>query len=335
MAQTIQQKRGTAADWTDANPVLAEGEIGAVLDTGRFKIGDGTTAWNDLPYPITSPVIDLATYEAIEEPDAPEADSLHIYTRNSGGRMLPRFKGPSGLDSALQPAIFGNGIFMAFPGTTTAMNVLGGPALTSVGTVSHPVLTTSSLRQQTSRASILSANTVDSVASTRLAFGRVWRGDAAGLGGFFFRMRFAINSSVATQRMFFGLYTNAVIAVTAVPSALLNLIGVANDGSAEANLQMITNSAAGTADKIDLGSDFPSMGVDDMYELTLFCPPNESFVKYSIQRLATGALAEGEITGAKLPQSSAWLAPYAYMNNGGTAAAVNFDISRIYLETDF
>ena len=46
----IQIRRGTAAQWTTANPVLASGEIGFETDTNKFKIGDGTTAWTNLDY---------------------------------------------------------------------------------------------------------------------------------------------------------------------------------------------------------------------------------------------------------------------------------------------
>jgi len=42
----IQVRRGTAAQWTSANPILAAGEWGFETDTKKFKIGDGTTAWN-------------------------------------------------------------------------------------------------------------------------------------------------------------------------------------------------------------------------------------------------------------------------------------------------
>jgi hypothetical protein len=38
------------ADWTQGNPVLLDRELAAERDTGRFKLGDGATAWNDLPY---------------------------------------------------------------------------------------------------------------------------------------------------------------------------------------------------------------------------------------------------------------------------------------------
>lgn len=46
----IKVKRGLAESWTEFNPVLAEGEIGAELDTGQLKVGDGETSWNNLPY---------------------------------------------------------------------------------------------------------------------------------------------------------------------------------------------------------------------------------------------------------------------------------------------
>lgn len=50
MSVTIQVRRDSAANWTSAGPVLHQGEIGLETDTGKFKIGDGVTAWASLPY---------------------------------------------------------------------------------------------------------------------------------------------------------------------------------------------------------------------------------------------------------------------------------------------
>lgn len=47
---SIQLRRGTAAQWTTANPVLLEGEFGWETDTGEFKIGNGTSTWTALGY---------------------------------------------------------------------------------------------------------------------------------------------------------------------------------------------------------------------------------------------------------------------------------------------
>lgn len=46
----IQLRRDTAANWASANPTLASGEPAFETDTGKFKIGDGVTAYNSLPY---------------------------------------------------------------------------------------------------------------------------------------------------------------------------------------------------------------------------------------------------------------------------------------------
>lgn len=50
MATIIKFKRGQSSSWVSQNPVLAPGEPGYEMDTGRVKIGNGTDAWLDLPY---------------------------------------------------------------------------------------------------------------------------------------------------------------------------------------------------------------------------------------------------------------------------------------------
>lgn len=46
----IKLRRGTQAQWSSADPVLAAGEVGIETDTVSFKFGDGTLAWSELPY---------------------------------------------------------------------------------------------------------------------------------------------------------------------------------------------------------------------------------------------------------------------------------------------
>jgi hypothetical protein len=50
MAQKIQVRTDTAANWTAANPVLSLGEPALESDTKKIKYGDGITAWNSLNY---------------------------------------------------------------------------------------------------------------------------------------------------------------------------------------------------------------------------------------------------------------------------------------------
>lgn len=50
MTVKIRLRRGTAAQWTSANPVLSPGEAGYETDTGKIKYGNGSNTWAALPY---------------------------------------------------------------------------------------------------------------------------------------------------------------------------------------------------------------------------------------------------------------------------------------------
>jgi len=333
MSVIIQLRRDSSSNWTSENPVLAEGEVGLVLDTGQYKIGDGSTAWNSLSYSELAGTFDSLPLDNTTDPSAPTGGII-IYSKDVGGRSLPKFIGPSGLDSILQPSIFGNGMSIALPGVTTALSYVGMGALTAVGTISHPVLAAGSLRASTRRAIVTSAATANSASELRYAATQAWRGDGAGLGGFFSTFRFGISSAVAAQRIAVGLW--AAVAATSTstePSALVNGVWVGND-AADSNLQLMYNDGSGTASKINLGSDFVKNQADGMYELTLFAKPNTSEIKYRVKRLDAAGEASGTLT-TDIPSSTTFLTPHFYANNGGTAAAVVLDFYRYYLESDY
>lgn len=50
MKYQFKLRRGTAAQWTAANPVLNSGEPGIETDTSKMKVGNGISAWIALPY---------------------------------------------------------------------------------------------------------------------------------------------------------------------------------------------------------------------------------------------------------------------------------------------
>jgi hypothetical protein len=50
MASRIQVRGDTAANWTAANPILADREMGYETDTRKLKVGNGTSTWTALPY---------------------------------------------------------------------------------------------------------------------------------------------------------------------------------------------------------------------------------------------------------------------------------------------
>lgn len=61
----IQTRRDTAANWVTAQtaagatPLLVSGEVGFETDTGRFKVGNGSSLWGALPYFIQSDRVNL------------------------------------------------------------------------------------------------------------------------------------------------------------------------------------------------------------------------------------------------------------------------------------
>lgn len=72
-------RNDTAEVWTTKNSILSKGEFGVENDTNKFKIGDGSTAWNDLAYA-------GADQAAIEHIIAQNRDSLYKYTRTDASQ---------------------------------------------------------------------------------------------------------------------------------------------------------------------------------------------------------------------------------------------------------
>lgn len=64
----FQTRRDTAANWTSANPTLSAGEPGYETDTGKLKIGDGSTAWTSLAYFRITPNLQSVTSSATVTP---------------------------------------------------------------------------------------------------------------------------------------------------------------------------------------------------------------------------------------------------------------------------
>jgi hypothetical protein len=132
MAVRMLQRRGTAAQWAAANPVLGAGELGIVMDTGIIKVGDGTTPWAtlDVVYEATPAVLSVfgrtgditANSTDLEDVTAlgsslvasviPD-DVLAILGATVLGSTLLRAAGPSAARTALEASTVGTAVFMA------------------------------------------------------------------------------------------------------------------------------------------------------------------------------------------------------------------------------
>jgi hypothetical protein len=176
--------------------------------------------------------------------------------------------------------------------------------ITSVGTVSTPTLAATNLAASMRRWRLTSAAVVDSAAEQRSAGWACWRGNAAGLGGWTFVTRIS-----------------------------LNCIGIGFQRGTHTRWQLVANDGTGAPTLTDMGASF-AIATGGVLTLFIAAPPNGSSVWVRVVDEVSGALFEQEIT-ADLPANTQFLSPRLFMNNGATAAAVAYDCSGVYVETDF
>ena len=85
MITRIQLRRGLASEWESENPTLAEGELGVEVDTGKFKIGNGTDPWDDLAYGGAGGIESFAdaAERDVEIPDPAHGDFVFLRDTNT------------------------------------------------------------------------------------------------------------------------------------------------------------------------------------------------------------------------------------------------------------
>jgi hypothetical protein len=99
MANRIQLRRGTSTEWTQFNPVLAEAELGVEIDTGRIKVGDGSTQWGNLKYERPLESVD-ATPNTLVLRDSTSSIKARNITLSSGGLLFGAAQSANQLSTA-------------------------------------------------------------------------------------------------------------------------------------------------------------------------------------------------------------------------------------------
>ena len=94
--QTIKFRRGTATQWSSANPVLAAGEMGVETDTRKFKFGNGSSQWNSISYASAGGSAGGGFFVAETEPVGPNIGDIWYCTSDTGniaGKSFIRYDG--------------------------------------------------------------------------------------------------------------------------------------------------------------------------------------------------------------------------------------------------
>ncbi len=276
------------------------------------------------------------------DPTTPGLNQMRLYAKQVSGRALPRFTGPSGLDSFVQPFLARNKVgYWNPPGNAnTVPGVMGYTGSTATGTATGRNIATTNFFTRMRRLGYVSTATAASFTGARVPVAQITLGDGAGLGGFFKVIRFGTSdaATVSGARMFVGISSTTGAPANVEPSTLLNSIGVGH-GAANTNLFIYYGGSVAQT-PIDLGANFPANTLSvDAYELSLFSPPGvAATVYYEVTRLNTGHNAKGTLTGASgvvVPASTTLLTYLqAWRTNNATALAVGLDIMSDYIETD-
>ena len=336
MAVTIQLRGDTAANWASANPILAVREMAIETDTDLYKVGDGATAWNALPYKALRQVDNATVLNFADQaiPANPAANTLNVFAKKLSGRMMLRMQGPSGLITPLQPSFYSNNIYVFLAGSGTTVFTLG-DTLTAVGTVSHPTVTELYGRMVNQVTGGAAGNT----SGTGTASLNFLRGSVPGSNGFFFNGRCAFpdasyNEAGAStgSRIFVGLTDQTMAVSVGANDPAGNRVGFQRlhvNGSTLDTNWFITVKDGTTQARVDTGIAFTPQKVYDFY---LFCQPQGTEIFWRIDNVTAGTTAEGSVT-SQIPLNTAYMRAGLQVQSVN-AVTRNIRWQRIYVESD-
>lgn len=331
--------------WSGMRVVETSAAASGVNSYGLKLEGGGTGAGNsygievatgwDIGVDIQSGGLQLA---AQSDPSTPAAGNLRIYAKDIAGRVMPKWIGPSGVDTPVQASFGFNRIAMMAPagsGTncSTSLSIFGSTASGAASACSYTALASTNLKTSVRRMNYSTGTTAGTMAYQRQAATMAWRGNAAGVGGFFYTTRFGLSSLANGNRVFVGMSDSIanptnIDPTTSTTYGKLGLAINANTG----NWNFINN-VSGTAPTVNgLGANFP-VDTTSLYELVLFSAPNGSSIGWRLTNLSTGNQTSGSAS-TNIPATTTFMAPVFWATNNATGAAVIFETAGWYLESD-
>jgi hypothetical protein len=309
----------------------------AILQAGEIFVYEDGLGWSIQDMLVSTLTNDLhlgyQDWTGIADPAAPSSNILRIYSKNISGRMMPKWKGPSGIDTPFQSALFGNNWVVWNPGATSGAMIGSVQTVITAGVAALPTTTNkfTSLRRSTFTAAT-GINLMNSLRSEAMFF----RGGVAGMGGFFFQCRFGLSTWTATNRLFVGLCVDTTALLTADPSTKFNLLGFGVD-TADTEISFMHNDGAGAATK-DAIAGQPALASNNVYDVFIYCRPNDSTVYYRLDNISAGTTIIDSSAITELPVNTTMLIATAAIGSGATNAGAGvaaLGLNRMYIETDY
>lgn len=323
--------------------VLRDGRLSELLDgdsvagTGGVTLTPGTperlVAYQDV---VDGQPFKEATYfdtPAITVPAAPLSGGLRWFANSGAGRVLPSIAGPVGVSTALQPALFGNSVCMWLPGTSSTPSINFGTSFTirTSGTNAaqmHPTKTALNAMTSMNRAQFRTGTTATGAVGIQSAAPVAWRGNAPGLGGFFFFARFGLEAWSSTMRAFVGLSTNNA-AMNSDASTWSDTIGLAKLSHDTMWCIVISGGSGGAVAVTGL-----PVVEGQVLDLVLFAPPNGGDLGIRVSDAVTRAVLYETLWGkTSLPSTSTFMYMQAHCQVTSGLSPKVLSLGQMYCET--
>lgn len=265
-------------------------------------------------------------------PAAPATGNLRLFAKTRASRATLNTIGPLGVDVAYQPSFFGNTIQMWLPSATTAQTAIGTTyTARNAGTAaaqSTPARASTNAMTSMSRAQFGTGTTATGSSGTQSTATVAWRGNGAGLGGFFFYARFGVETTAADLRVIVGLSASNA-ALTADASTLANTCALVKD-TADSTWQFATRNAT-TLTKTASGC---TVTAGQILDLFIFAAPNNASTIYvRLVDAVTGTIFMDDVAiTSNLPVNTTFMYMHAQtMSVTGTTAKI-LSLNSMYLE---
>lgn len=269
------------------------------------------------------------------DPAAPAAGLLTLYSRKISGYPQMSMIGDLDKLTPLQNAQYQKYI-VKFTAGIAAAGLWDNTAGTNLGTAARVAGTAGTtilaMMSRTTFASVVTTTNQQVGTRSEALF---FRGNTAGIGGFFFTCRFAFTTWTTGNRLYIGLSAGGAALVTVDPSTVANGVGFGVD-AADTAISFYAAGASTPATKTAIAGQ-PSLATGNVYQAYIYCQPDDTTVYFRLDNLLTGAILIDSSTQSALPVNSTALAAQAVMGNAANIVVGNatLAVNKIYIETNY
>jgi hypothetical protein len=265
-------------------------------------------------------------------PTNPSAGRLKIFADEMANRHLVGSLDSGGFHYDFQPALFNSTTYMWLAGTGTTLAINWGTSFTARNNGTNaaqatPTKASTSAITSMNRATFSTGTTATGASGIQSSQTNAWRGNASGLGGFFFFARFGLETISGTYRTFVGISANNAT-MNANASTWNDTTGIGSE--AGDTTWHITIRSASVATRINTTVTITAGDILDFY---MYQEPNGSVIYYEVRNAVTNAVLYNGQESSNLPTATTFMYMQSHIQSVTGTTAKLLALNRMYLET--